>query len=200
MKGYGVSGEINWDLGGSELTAITAYRWWDRDPANDGDSTSLPVIVKAQQANRQRQFSEEVRLASKGQNTIDYVIGAYYFWQTAKGYGATGYGAAAPTWFVPAVPAAVGNAALNGYRGQLVLRTAHQVAGAVWPDRLAHHAHGHGLPRACASPMRRDRHVRTVGGQRAGYFGVPGSGANRNPDHPQHLQPGDPALRDAAQG
>ncbi|KUR72479.1 TonB-dependent receptor [Novosphingobium fuchskuhlense] len=115
MKGYGVSGEINWDLGGSELTAITAYRWWDWDPANDGESTSLPVIVKAQQANRQRQFSEEVRLASKGSNTLDYVIGAYYFWQTVKGYGATGYGAAAPTWFIPAVPAPVANAALSGY-------------------------------------------------------------------------------------
>ncbi|GEO01140.1 TonB-dependent receptor [Novosphingobium sediminis] len=115
MKGYGVSGQIDWDLGGAALTAITAYRWWDWDPANDGDTTSLPVIVKAQQANRQRQFSEEVRLASKGSRTIDYVIGAYYFWQTVKGYGATGYGAASPTWFIPAVPTAVGNAALNGY-------------------------------------------------------------------------------------
>jgi len=54
------------------------------DPANDGDSTSLPVIVTAQQANRQRQFSEEIRLASKGRNTLDYVIGADYFWQTVK--------------------------------------------------------------------------------------------------------------------
>ncbi|OYU36860.1 TonB-dependent receptor [Novosphingobium sp. PASSN1] len=115
MKGYGVSGEINWNLGGAALTAITAYRWWDWDPANDGESTSLPVVVKAQQANRQRQFSQEVRLASQGNRTIDYVIGAYYFWQTIRGYGATGYGAAAPTWFLPAAPPAISNAALNGY-------------------------------------------------------------------------------------
>ena len=115
MTGYGVSSQLDWDLGGAELTGITAYRWWDWDPANDGDSTSLPVIVKAQQANRQRQFSQELRISSKGSRTIDYVVGAYYFWQTVKGYGATGYGSAAPTWFIPAVPAAVANAALNGF-------------------------------------------------------------------------------------
>ena len=112
---YGISSQLDWDLGGAALTGITAYRWWDWDPANDGDSTSLPVIVKAQQLNRQRQFSQELRLSSKGKNTIDYVVGAYYFWQTVKGYGATGYGSAAPTWFIPAVPTAVANAALNGY-------------------------------------------------------------------------------------
>jgi len=114
MAGYGVSGQVDWDLGSAALTSISAYRWWDWDPANDGDSTSLPVIVKAQQANRQRQFSQELRLASKGNRTLDYVIGAYYFWQTVRGYGATGYGAAAPTWFLGS-STPVTNAALNGY-------------------------------------------------------------------------------------
>jgi iron complex outermembrane receptor protein len=114
MAGYGVSGQVDWDLGSAELTSISAYRWWDWDPANDGESTSLPVVVKAQQSNRQRQFSQELRLASKGNNTIDYVVGAYYFWQTVRGYGATGYGSAAPTWFLGA-STPVTNAALNGY-------------------------------------------------------------------------------------
>ncbi|KPH68328.1 TonB-dependent receptor [Novosphingobium aerophilum] len=114
MAGYGVSGEVNWNLGGPTLTSITAYRWWDWDPANDGDSTSLPVVVKAQQANRQRQFSQELRLASKSGGSFDYVIGGYYFWQTVRGYGATGYGSAAPLWFLGASNA-VTDAALNGY-------------------------------------------------------------------------------------
>lgn len=103
MAGYGVSGEVNWDLGGAALTSITAYRWWDWDPANDGDNTSLPVVVKAQQANRQRQFSQEVRLASKGYRTVDYVIGAYYFWQIVRGYGASAYGPAAALWNRPGI-------------------------------------------------------------------------------------------------
>ncbi|TCM15740.1 iron complex outermembrane receptor protein [Novosphingobium sp. PhB165] len=114
MAGYGVSGEVNWKLGGPTLTSITAYRWWDWDPANDGDGTSLPIVVKAQQANRQRQFSQELRLASKDNGTFDWVVGAYYFWQTVRGYGATGYGSAAPLWFLGASNA-VNNAALSGY-------------------------------------------------------------------------------------
>ena len=115
MKSYGASGQIDWDLGNVVLTSITAYRWWDWDPANDGDSTSLPVTTKAQQANRQRQFSQEVRLGSTGSNVIDWTVGAYYFWQTIRGYGASAYGAVAPNWFVPAADPVVSNAALNGF-------------------------------------------------------------------------------------
>jgi len=115
MKSYGTSGQIDWDLGKAALTSITAYRWWDWDPANDGDSTGLPVTTKGQQANRQRQFSQEVRLGSTGSNVIDWTVGVYYFWQTIGGYGASAYGSAAPNWFVPAVSPVVSNAALNGF-------------------------------------------------------------------------------------
>ncbi|WP_341207576.1 TonB-dependent receptor [uncultured Sphingomonas sp.] len=118
MKSYGASGQVDWDLGHAALTAITAYRWWDWDPANDGDNTALPVTTKAQQANRQRQFSQELRLASTGSNTIDYVVGGYYFWQIVRGYGATAYGAAAANWNLPAVSATIGNAALSGFEAQ----------------------------------------------------------------------------------
>lgn len=115
MEGYGVSGEVNWDFGAASLTSITAYRWWDWNPANDGDSTSLPVTTKAQQANRQRQFSQELRLASKGNRTIDYVVGAYYFWQIVRGYGATRYGPAAALWNLPAANQVIASAALDGF-------------------------------------------------------------------------------------
>jgi len=124
MKGYGVSGQIDWDLGPVALTSITAYRWWDWDPANDGDSTSLPVITKAQQANRQRQFSQEIRLASTGKNTIDWVVGAYYFWQIVRGYGASAYGSAAANWNFPppgvagATDPVIAEAALNRFEAR----------------------------------------------------------------------------------
>ena len=115
MDGYGVSGQVDWDIGAAKLTSVTAYRWWDWNPSNDGDSTSLPVITKAQQANRQRQFSQEIRLASDSDGPIDYVVGAYYFWQIIRGRGATAYGPAAGLWNLPTVPVAVSNAALNGF-------------------------------------------------------------------------------------
>ena len=79
MRGYGASGQVDWDLGGVALTSVTAYRWWDWDPANDSDAIGLSVLTKAQQANRQRQFSQEVRIASTGTRTVDYVAGLYYY-------------------------------------------------------------------------------------------------------------------------
>ncbi len=120
MKSYGVSGQVDWDLGPTflgdvALTYVTAYRWWNWDPANDGDGTGLPVTTKAQQANRQRQFSQELRLASTGTNRIEWIVGAYYFWQTVRGYGASAYGSAAPNWNLPAVDPLISNAALNGF-------------------------------------------------------------------------------------
>lgn len=120
MEGYGVSGEVNWDLGGVALTSITAYRWWDWNPANDGDSTSLPVTTMAQQANRQRQFSQELRLASKGNRTVDYVIGAYYFWQIVNGAGASRYGPAAARWNLPAADPVIADAALDGFEANSI--------------------------------------------------------------------------------
>ena len=115
MDGYGVSAEVDWDVGPAKLTSLTAYRGWNWNPANDGDSTALPVVTLAEQANRQRQFSQEFRLASDTGGPVDYVVGAYYFWQIIRGYGKTGYGSAAPAWFIPAVPAAAAEAALVGF-------------------------------------------------------------------------------------
>jgi iron complex outermembrane recepter protein len=115
MDGYGVSGQLDWDLGGAALTAVTAYRWWDWNPANDGDSTNLPVMTQAEQANRQRQFSQEVRLASTGDHRLDYVVGAYYFWQIIRGAGASRYGPAAALWNLPAAQQDVADAALDGF-------------------------------------------------------------------------------------
>lgn len=119
MKSYGVSGEVDWDIGSATLTSITAYRWWDWYPANDGDGTPLSIGLKAQQQNFQRQFSQELRIASNGHHFIDYQAGLYYFWQKVPGYGQTQNGSDAAAWNLPTgTPAAtvnLYNLALNGY-------------------------------------------------------------------------------------
>ncbi len=97
MKSYGVSGEVNWDLGAATLTSVTAYRWWDWYPMNDVDGTSLRV-QQAGLDNYQRQFSQEVRIASNGHNSVDYVAGLYYFWQVVRGFGTNTYGADYAEW------------------------------------------------------------------------------------------------------
>lgn len=118
MKSYGVSGQIDWETEDHVLTSITAWRAWDWNPGNDLDYTSLPVMTASNQANRQRQFSQEIRLASSGKRTVDYVVGAYYFWQTVRGYGLSSYGAAAANWNLPDVDPVVADAALNGFEGR----------------------------------------------------------------------------------
>jgi iron complex outermembrane receptor protein len=92
MKSYGGSGQVDYDLGHATLTSITAYRWWDWRPANDVDALPLSVNLKGQQQNFQRQFSQELRVASDGHHFIDYVGGLYYFWQKVPGYGENQYG------------------------------------------------------------------------------------------------------------
>ena len=115
MNQWGVSGKADWDLGSVTLTSITAYRKWNWHPANDGDSTPLSVQTLAQQANAQRQFSQELRLGSNGDSRFNWSVGAYYFWQIINGAGASGYGPEAPRWLFPNADPLVSNAAVNGF-------------------------------------------------------------------------------------
>ncbi|MDB5726209.1 MAG: Pesticin receptor [Novosphingobium sp.] len=98
MKSYGVSGQVDWDLGRATLTSITAYRWWDWDPRNDTDATSLPIMTLQHTATNQRQFSQELRIASNGHNKIDYVAGLYYFWQVVRSPARNAFGSAYVAW------------------------------------------------------------------------------------------------------
>ncbi|CAN5869280.1 TonB-dependent receptor [soil metagenome] len=118
MNTWGVSGQADWDAGPVTLTSVTAWRQWNWYPANDSDATAVPANLKNQQQNNQRQFSQEVRLASNGRNTIDYVVGGYYFYQIIRGYGAAAYGSAAAKWLFPAQNQVVANAAVNGFESR----------------------------------------------------------------------------------
>lgn len=118
MNSWGASGEINYDFGGAALTSVTAIRQWNWHPGNDSDYTALSVNLQNQQANFQRQFSQEIRLASTGTRRIDYVVGAYYFWQVVRGFGVAEYGADAPAYLFPNDPAVVANAAVNGFQSR----------------------------------------------------------------------------------
>lgn len=118
MNSWGFSGKADYDLWSATLTSITAYRHWNWFPHNDSDSTALSVLTFNQQQNRQRQFSQELRLASSGDRKIDYVFGGYYFHQIVKGYGKVGYGSDAPNWYYPTRPVALARVAVSGFGTQ----------------------------------------------------------------------------------
>lgn len=62
----GVAAQANWSVGGARLTSITSWRFWNWKPQNDADQTGLSLFARAQTTTLQRQFSQELRVASEG--------------------------------------------------------------------------------------------------------------------------------------
>jgi iron complex outermembrane receptor protein len=78
----GASAEANWTLpSGYKLTSISAYRSWGFLPSNDADGSSVTALPDAGQGVDDKQFSQELRLASPSGRSIEYVAGLYYFFQ-----------------------------------------------------------------------------------------------------------------------
>lgn len=79
---WGVSLQADLELGNQLVTSITAYREYDNNEVRDGDWTSQPYIGVPQLADVGPQegttFTQELRIASIGSNTIDYVAGAFF--------------------------------------------------------------------------------------------------------------------------
>jgi iron complex outermembrane receptor protein len=122
MEGYGVSAKADWDLGGATLSAITAWRGWDWLPENDVDDTPLRVMLRSGTDNHQRQFSQELRLASNGERALDYVVGLYYFWQVVDGLGHYQPGPDYAVWNNHNAPRALANYAYDGFLSYSVIR------------------------------------------------------------------------------
>jgi iron complex outermembrane receptor protein len=121
MEGYGASAKADWDLGGATLTSITAYRWWDWYPLNDQDNTSLSINIRGGTTNWQRQFSQELRLASSGERTIDYTLGLYYFWQVVHGLGQYQLGPQYAIWNNPNANRALANYAYTNFESDSII-------------------------------------------------------------------------------
>lgn len=113
----GVASVAEFSLPGATLTSVTAFRTWNWSPHNDGDGTPAQAGVDFHQANQQRQFSQELRIASDGQRRLDYVAGAYIFRQKIKAEALNAYGPQAADWFLAPAAATpqVAAAALNNY-------------------------------------------------------------------------------------
>ncbi len=79
QEARGVSGEVNIELGDHTLTSITAYRRWNAIDNNDADRTPLALLDINQGDVAQRQFSQEIRLASPANQRVEYVLGLFYF-------------------------------------------------------------------------------------------------------------------------
>ncbi len=96
----GVSLLADWSLGFGALTAVSAWRYWDWDVANDRDYTGIPIQLVQRIPSRQDQYSQELRLASITEGPLNYISGLYFFKQTITGTGFTIYGPEAAYWLL----------------------------------------------------------------------------------------------------
>jgi iron complex outermembrane receptor protein len=108
----GVSLEADYDLPHAVLTSITAWRFWNWWPGNDIDYTPLSIMTAANLVDHENQLTQEFRIASSGENKVDYVAGLYFFREQIKADAVQRYGSEGSYFLLgPAVPSVV----LNGY-------------------------------------------------------------------------------------
>ncbi|MGB3739683.1 MAG: TonB-dependent receptor [Pontixanthobacter sp.] len=80
---YGISGEVNWDLGGVSLTSITGYREYSNNQGSDTDYTQVDILYRAPGpdagARAFETFTQELRLTGElFDGKLDWLIGGYY--------------------------------------------------------------------------------------------------------------------------
>ncbi len=91
---YGVSGELNWNLGGASLTSVTAYRNYKFKTGQDSDFSALDLLHIVDQDRGFKTFTQELRLQGKAfGGHLDWLVGGYYANETLTQEQNTLYGA-----------------------------------------------------------------------------------------------------------
>ncbi len=84
-RDWGVSGELNWDVGPGKLTSITAYREFRNRAGQDADFNNLDLLRRSDQNRKFQTFTQELRYQGKAFNDrLDYLIGGYYAHETLR--------------------------------------------------------------------------------------------------------------------
>ncbi len=91
------NGTVNWDLGFADLISSTSYATFDLKLKNNltleyepliteafGNPVTRPLDVFMLQRDKQRKFTQEVRLSSPTGSQLEWLIGAYYTHETGS--------------------------------------------------------------------------------------------------------------------
>lgn len=80
LKDWGLSGEINYDMGGVKLTSITGYRDYTSRDYGDYDYSAADILYRDPNTARQfRTFTQELRVQGEVfEGRLDWLVGGYY--------------------------------------------------------------------------------------------------------------------------
>lgn len=111
----GVSNELTIDLGGPELTAVSAWRQLNFRPRNDSDNSPFPILRAGFDVDVD-QYSQEIRIASPGGETFDYQLGGYFLREDLVSNNRAIFQSDATLYFLTGAlpPAALSPAILDG--------------------------------------------------------------------------------------
>lgn len=79
LKNYGISGQVDYDLGPLRVTSISAWRQSKSDMDNDADFTSADLIGLNVNRLNVKTFTQELRLATTLDGPLNFLLGGYYF-------------------------------------------------------------------------------------------------------------------------
>ena len=146
VKDYGLSGELVYDLGGAELTSISAYRYNKYIRGQDADFNNLDILYRDDDGtayNRFKTFSQELRLQGEAfGGKLDWLVGGYYANEKLRVRDNLAYGAdylkyancllvssALPTALSPTAPSCINSAVITGNQTAVNTGVAQLTAG-----------------------------------------------------------------------
>lgn len=78
-KDWGLSGELKWQLGGAQLTSVTALRDYRYTQGQDSDFQALDLLHRTDEDRRFKTFTQELRLQGEAfDGRLDWLVGGYY--------------------------------------------------------------------------------------------------------------------------
>ncbi len=111
IKNYGVSGQIDYDIGGAKLTSITAWRRSTTRANFDTDFTSADLLRGANIGYADlKTFTQELRLTASLGDRVDLLVGGFYFHEKVRQATDLDWGQNARTFADQLVRGASGNA------------------------------------------------------------------------------------------
>jgi iron complex outermembrane receptor protein len=96
----GASLTVDWDTGAGTVTSISAWRYWNWQPASDRDFIGLPITTISANPSQQRQYTQELRYASDWHGAVNVVGGLFFYRQTIASLGLQEQGSAASLWLL----------------------------------------------------------------------------------------------------